>query len=320
MERFLDIIIPEYNCKEEYMERLLQSISYQANVDLSEIGIIIVNDNSSNKLSNELFDKYQNLNIEYLIKDINEGQGLTRQYGLDNSKAEYVTFLDQDDILHGPSALSIVIENLKLYKMDMLYTDYIRYNPYDDTIKIMTYEDLLCLHGVFFKRNTLVEGNYRFNNKIRMYEDTYFMQIAAKTLKPKYLNIPTYVWYLNKSSQSAVENVGTKMIQKRLYEFLVANIDAVRFVANKNVDVKEFFKKTFIYLTIVTKSDLFIEIDVSNEERLLCDFYNEFGNDCIIDDNKDRDIIKSSIDQARQDYGINNITMTPNEFLKKMNL
>ena len=320
MNRLLDIIIPEYNCKEEDIERLLQSVSYQANVDFNEIGIIIVSDKSKNELNSELFNNYPNLNIEYYKKNVNEGPGLTRQYGLDNSKAEYVTFVDSDDILHGPNALSIVIENLKKYKMDMLYTDYFRYDPYIDSIKIMTYEDLLCLHGVFFKRNTLVEGNYRFNNKIRMYEDTYFMLITSKTLKPKYLNIPTYVWFFNKDGLTAKGNVGTKMIQKRLDEFLIANIDAVRFVASKNVDVKEYFKKTFIYLTIVTKSDLFIEIDVSKEERLLCDFYNEFGNDCIIDDNDDSDIIKLSIDQAKHDYGINNIIMTPNEFLKKMNL
>ena len=49
MERFLDIIVPEYNCPIEYMIRLLNSVNIQKNIDFREIGVIIVNDCSKNK-------------------------------------------------------------------------------------------------------------------------------------------------------------------------------------------------------------------------------------------------------------------------------
>ena len=123
MERFLDIIIPEYDCKEEFMKRLLQSISRQINVDFNEIGIIIVNDKSKNKLRKGLFKNFPKLNIEYFIKDVNEGVGMTRQYGLDRSTAQYVTFVDQDDELYGNDSLFQVISHLKNTSIDFLVTE-----------------------------------------------------------------------------------------------------------------------------------------------------------------------------------------------------
>ena len=65
MKHFLDIIIPEYNCKINDMKALLESIKRQKFVDLKEIGVIIVNDASSNKLKKSLFRSYPQLNIEY---------------------------------------------------------------------------------------------------------------------------------------------------------------------------------------------------------------------------------------------------------------
>ena len=115
MGNILDIIIPEYNCPEEHIKRLLNSINIQKNIDFKEIGIIIVNDSSKKKLRKGLFKNYPKLNIKYYVKDKNEGQGLARQYGLDNSTAKYVTFIDQDDIfnIYDRTALAKTIDCLK---------------------------------------------------------------------------------------------------------------------------------------------------------------------------------------------------------------
>ena len=123
MAHFLDIIIPEYNCKEEHIIRLLNSILQQLNVDFNEIGIILVNDDSPKKISESLLKSVTKVDIEYYFKEKNEGQGLTRQFGFEKSSAEYVTFVDQDDMLFGPTSLSETINVLKNEKPELLYTN-----------------------------------------------------------------------------------------------------------------------------------------------------------------------------------------------------
>ena len=113
MNKFLDIIIPEYNCNLEYVKALLNSINIQKNIDFKEIGIIYVNDKSDKLLNESIFNEYPNLDITYLKREENGGQGNARQTGLDYSKAEYVTFIDQDDCLFRDLALAPVINNLK---------------------------------------------------------------------------------------------------------------------------------------------------------------------------------------------------------------
>ena len=93
----LDVIIPQYKETEEIIRPLLESIDFQAGVSFNKIGVIIVNDKSDVKLSDEFLKTFKNLHIRYIETPENKGPGQARQYGLDKSDAEYVTFADSDD-------------------------------------------------------------------------------------------------------------------------------------------------------------------------------------------------------------------------------
>ena len=250
IERKLDIIIPYYSNEnsDSMIRRLLTSINNQMSINKFDLGVIFVSDNSPVEITKNIFNEFPMLNISYYVKDKNEGQGLARQYGLERSKAKYVTFVDQDDILYGPYSISKVLDSLDKQKTDMLYTDFFRYDPSNGNRIIMNYENLQCLHGLFLDRKKLIDGGYKFNEKIRMYEDTYFLLITSRTLNPTYLNVPTYVWFINPNSQSALGNIDGQMIQKRFPEFFIANVDAIDFIKNKGFDVSQLSKEIFYYL------------------------------------------------------------------------
>ncbi|MCR4898684.1 MAG: glycosyltransferase, partial [Acholeplasmatales bacterium] len=180
MSHFLDIIIPEYDCPIEFMIRLLDSINKQKNIEVKEIGIIIVNDKSKNKYKKSWFkQRYPKLNIEYLVKDINEGQGLTRQYGLDRSEATYVTFIDQDDMLYEYDNLAKVINYIKEHNDDIYFTEYLEETYIDNKLYIQHHDPirLRCLHGLFLNRLFLINNKIRFSNKIRYHEDVYLCDL-----------------------------------------------------------------------------------------------------------------------------------------------
>lgn len=201
---FLDILVPEYNCAEEDMTNLLNSIIRQKNVNLREIGIIIVNDNSSRQFKKSFFRKFPQLDIEYYIKDKNEGVGMTRQYALDKSSAEYITFVDQDDELYGNESLYKVINILKSAKKDVLYSKYIEELLCEDGSIFNHVHDLKdateALHGVFVKRNKIIEIGLKFIPEVRYNDDFYYRRILFTLLSPYGHDEITYLWKYNKKS------------------------------------------------------------------------------------------------------------------------
>lgn len=90
---FFDIIIPLYN-KEEFIQQTLQSVFNQ---DFKDFNVLIVNDASTDGgISASTYLKQPNVNI--ITHDVNKGLSAARNTGIKNSTADYLVFLDADDI------------------------------------------------------------------------------------------------------------------------------------------------------------------------------------------------------------------------------
>ena len=91
----VSIIIPVYGV-EKYIERCLDSVINQT---LKDIEIIIVNDGSRDN-SLKICKIYQEKdNRIQIYSKLNEGLGLTRNYGMDRANGRYIAFLDSDDFV-----------------------------------------------------------------------------------------------------------------------------------------------------------------------------------------------------------------------------
>lgn len=91
---FFSIVIPVYNRPQEIRE-LLQSLTKQKDKNFE---VIIVEDGSDLKCENELPPFTNKLDISYFFKP-NSGPGLSRNYGFEKAKGNYIIFLDSDCIL-----------------------------------------------------------------------------------------------------------------------------------------------------------------------------------------------------------------------------
>lgn len=206
---FIDIIIPVYNPKR--IKSVFDSLENQVDKDI--FNVIIVNDCGGSEFE-ELLPQYT-FNYKVLTTPKNVGQGLARQYGIDSSDGEWITFLDHDDALT-VNAISIVANDIKESGCTFMYnTQSIICN---DENWIMTglyqVEDSTCvLHGHFYNRKKLEQYNIKFSDRIRAQEDTYFiglcnnhMFLDKDNFEPEKTvvqsEIITYIWYLWKDSQS----------------------------------------------------------------------------------------------------------------------
>jgi glycosyltransferase involved in cell wall biosynthesis len=90
---FFSVIIPLYN-KDKYVENTLKSILNQTFTDYE---IIIINDCSTDK-SVEKVKPFLSANIKLIEHTENKGLSAARNTGIHNASAEYITFLDADDL------------------------------------------------------------------------------------------------------------------------------------------------------------------------------------------------------------------------------
>ena len=91
----LSIVVPVYNV-EKYLDRCMDSL---LNQNIENYEIILVDDGATDN-SGLICDKYSQeyFNVKVIHKK-NEGLGLTRNVGIDNSKGQYIMFVDSDDYI-----------------------------------------------------------------------------------------------------------------------------------------------------------------------------------------------------------------------------
>ncbi len=287
MEFFLDVIVPEYDCPQEYMIRLLNSINRQKNVDFNEIGVIIINDKSKVKYKRSWFkQRFPKLNISYIVKNSNEGQGLTRQYGIDISKAEYITFIDQDDELFGDTCLSAAIgllkERRKPFAISSIYEEVLFEGK-------MYFKEHSCfefksLHGLFINRNHLIANNIRFHKDLRQFEDVYFNScLFYSNVEFDYFNFFTYIWKFNFNSQVRKQSKYTFEVKNFKYYFLCTKY-SIEYLKKCNSIVLTEFSFVSLYGCLLILKSKYYDFEELKNDRIyylneLKKLYLEFVSD-----------------------------------------
>lgn len=88
---FFSIVIPVFN-KEKFVAKTIESVLSQTHADYE---IIIVNDGSTDT-SEAIIQTFQDDRIHYFFKK-NEGVAVSRNFGIDKAKGDFICFLDADD-------------------------------------------------------------------------------------------------------------------------------------------------------------------------------------------------------------------------------
>lgn len=191
----LQILIPQYNERDNVIKPLLDSIALQQNVPMDKIGVIICNDGSNIFLSDKLLNSYP-YKIEY-HKEPHRGVSGTRNACLDYATADYVMFCDADDMFVNMCGLYIIFREMKegFDSLISVFQEETRTPDKKEVVYINREMDSTFVHGKVHRRQYLIDNDIRWNDDLTIHEDSYF-NILCQNLSNnvKYCRTPFYLW------------------------------------------------------------------------------------------------------------------------------
>ena len=208
----LDIIVTHYNEPWDVGKKFFYMLDLQRDVDFSQIKVTLVNDGHENKLPDKLFS-HRSYQVEQISIDHN-GVSAARNAGIEHSTAEWLCFCDFDDMFADVYALRNILNVLPADNFDILWADiYAENKGWDGKTRLFTRgENLVFIHGKFYRRQFLITNGLRFDTALIFNEDSAFNSIAntivdyhrtGKIETPA----PIYIWtYRENSATTSPEN------------------------------------------------------------------------------------------------------------------
>ena len=193
----LQILIPQHRETDEVVKPLLDSLALQQSVDLAhEVGVVICNDGSDVRLSEELLGGYP-FPIEYHLEP-HRGVSGARNACLDHATADYVMFCDADDMFCSVCGLYIILREIDAGGFDSLVSLFIEETRAPGTgepVYVNHEGDSTFVHGKVHRRQYLLEKAIRWNEALTVHEDSFFNILCQNLSRNvKYCQTPFYLW------------------------------------------------------------------------------------------------------------------------------
>lgn len=197
----IDVIIPAYNSQDTII-RTLSSIVMQLNRD--ELKVTIVNDGG--KDYKEIVEIFKPLiDVREIGYEENRGPGYARQFGIDNTKEDFITFIDADDTFYESTSIGLLAKPIKDTSAKFVISPFIQLGK-EVGQQAPVNANLVWVFGHIYRRSFLDAHNIRFTST-RANEDVGFNTmcnlIAMNEMGPeggKVLNAATYQWHYNEAS------------------------------------------------------------------------------------------------------------------------
>ena len=322
----LQILIPQYDETDEIIKPLLDSIEIQQNVDMDEIGVIIVNDGSGIHLTDEFLNHYS-YKIEYYLNE-HKGVSATRNACLDHSIADYVMFCDADDMFYSPCALWFIFQEMGVEANGVkgfdtlisLFVEETRVANTDQVLYVNHEMDSTFVHGKVHRRQYLLDKNIRWNDNLTIHEDSYF-NILCQNLSTnvKYTPTPLYLWRWRDAS---VCRHDPKYILKTYRNMIDSNEALVKEFLERKVQNKALFYVAFMIFDAYYTMNKPDWINQENKEyrdlteKRFAEYYKEYKNLWLIVPDADKMQISQGIRGRSVMEGMGMETITINEWLK----
>lgn len=240
------VIIPHYY-NSQISKRAFDSLKYQTKKE--HLVIYLINDCSPHTDCNyqDLIDEYSPyFSIQYFQTEINSGQGITRQLGLNNVIEDYILFLDQDDFLYD----NYVIEN---------YLNILQETQYDiiegqeviqiDNNQVEVDYNKEFFHASLYKTSFIKQHNINFIQQTSRVGEIYLFCLQCKHFNPTIKKIDKIIYVQHHSSDFATITWNKKycFIMPEAEIFLIA--EAIKFYQSCTQLSQE--EKKYIYYKLL---------------------------------------------------------------------
>ena len=183
MKILISLIIPVYN-RVNLITKTLDSILKNKSKNFE---IILVDDGSTDRLSNLIKSEYQN-DLKYFKID-NKERGYARNYGAKFAKGDYLNFFDSDDIClpnHIKSAIKIIDDYSRPEVFHLSYNyqsnNQVTKNTYNGIINKKIFNKNICsCNGVFIRADIFKDNKFDENRILSGVEDwDLWLRLATK--------------------------------------------------------------------------------------------------------------------------------------------
>lgn len=243
----LQILVPQYRETDDVIKPLLDSIALQQNVDFNELSVIICNDGTDVRLSDDMLSSYP-FRVEYHLEP-HRGVSGTRNACLDYATADYVMFCDADDMFFNACGLFIVFREIANGGFDSLTSAFVEETRHPETKEPLYVNhdmDSTFVHGKIHRRKYLMEQGIRWNDALTIHEDSYFNILCQKlSQNVKYCPTAFYLW---KWRDDSVCRHDPKYILKTYNNMLDSNTALIeQFLRRQRIQDAQFYAVSMIY-------------------------------------------------------------------------
>lgn len=281
----LSIIVPVYKV-EQYIHKCVDSILNQTFTDFE---LILVDDGSPDNCGS-ICDEYaqKDKRIRVIHKD-NGGVSEARNLGIDESKGEYISFVDSDDFIDA-NMYREMLAFLEANNLDIVCTD--TYIVHGDRKKFKP----RYLKDMIFENGTAITENLNGNLDNAVWNKVYKKEVIADIRFPlnrRYEDVATvYKWifnarkvgYLSKPHYYYIKLdssfIGTSFNCKSRYEHFLAYLERFEFAKKYDFKVAEECKTLAVKaaLSFVTVESAGSSSACVDEKKVVSDFLLSAGN------------------------------------------
>lgn len=277
----ISIIIPVYNA-ERYIDKCINSVISQTHQNWE---LILINDGSTDR-SLQVCEKYQNIdNRIKVFNKVNEGVSKARNYGINQAKSEYLTFIDSDDYIE-QDFLTTLISNVTYDFVSLSHKRFGKENSIktlkrnyafclpEDFSDIVSRKDNVSLFvlypwGKLFKMSIIKRFNIKFCENLKLAEDslfviTYLSYCQSAVFLPDVL----YNYYITQSvSKKYIFDYETYNVHKEYYHKELSLVKSRINISKIESRIQSIYFMSYLeYLSNTLKSDRY--------SRLVDKFYN----------------------------------------------
>ena len=269
------IIIPVYNV-ENYLRKCLDSIVAQT---FNDFEVICINDGSTDN-SLAILNEYANKDSRFkVISQINQGQGVARNNGIELARGEYLGFVDPDDWVETNLLEEVLKKSLEAN------ADIIEFNFYE--VYEADFREKLHKRRVSVKENVVFD--FRIDKKYLFGND---LMVWNKFFKLDFIKRNGIKFAKSKRSEDTIFSIKSLVFAEKItylnrpmYHYLIRKNSSVNSISLENLkvvdcffEVKEFlcesnlfstYKKEFYNNSLKTFYQAYMSLPKENQAEFL---------------------------------------------------
>lgn len=244
----MEIIIPAYNCMQT-IGRALDSLVDQTNKNFT---VLIVDDCSTQYIFSIIKGYRDKLNIRYIRNSHNVGCGMSRQRGIDETKSDYIAFLDSDDMLL-PNAIEVWTCEIEKNSPDVIYSQW--GSKTGNIVLRNSMHPLHMCHGKVYNVEFLRKHNIGESELVRCADDLYLnLQVFDLAKKVSILCECTYIYENNPDSVTHQADFSLRAMKERDMVYNLASSHIECFKSDPLQQYKELEKQIGYETSILNKN------------------------------------------------------------------